>query len=53
MSLTSLTAASVVAAAERAMSRSASPNGGPNPDDPTISARDPEAPRMAHFRTRS
>ncbi len=51
--LTSLTADSVVAAAERAMSRSSSPSGPADPGDATISARDPEAPRMAHFGTRS
>jgi ADP-heptose:LPS heptosyltransferase len=51
--LTSLTADSVVAAAERAMSRSSSPSGRVNPGGPAISARDPEAPRMAHFGTRS
>jgi predicted lipopolysaccharide heptosyltransferase III len=51
--LTSLTADSVVAAAERAMSRSSSPDGRANLGGPTISARDPEAPRVAHFGTRS
>ena len=50
--LTSLTPDAVVAAAHRALGRDASAEGSGTGQSAAISARDPEAPRMAHFRTR-